>query len=417
MENKSCKSMTNKIIAVCLIVTALGLFSACGKENSATVSELSSSSMPDFQYMFKTAYTSTQKSNSGYYNIVSNTLVYTNADTLKTTPLCNKSDCLHTSYFPDCNAKINDRANTFDNLQIYQDKIYYLAEDLSDVSQVGTKLLKCISLDGSEKDTVLKLKDKFVVDWFIYDRYFYYQTNITINDDNSQTKSGNFYRIDLSTKSEELFIDFSNIDNIFEAEGSMRNIYEGYMYVTLAGYKNENAYDNLMNGKEINEDDNVIKIARYDLSNGNCTMIDPYDNEYEFVGFSDGKLVGTDANSDGKTKKICISELDGTNPTTVTEIDNHNQVACDDNYIYVYNLFSASDNDERKTVSVYDKSGEKLSTAYLPDKLEDITIAFYDDYIWFEINADSSTSLCVIDKSELLNNEKEVTYQEVYKYE
>lgn len=412
--------MTNKIIAVCLIVTALGLFSACGKENSATVSELSSSSMPDFQYMFKAdgVRTPTQKSNSGYYNVVANNIVYTDADTLKTTPLCNKSDCLHTSDFPYCNSKINDRTNTFDNFQIYRDKLYYLAEDLSDSSQGESKLLKCISLDGSEKNTVLNLKDKFIVDWFIYDGYFYYQSGITVNDDNSQTKSGNYYRIDLSTKSEEEFIDFSELENIYGAEVSMRNIYESFMYVTLSGFSSEDTYNKMINGEEFNGDASAIrKIARYDLKDGSSITVDPYDNDYEFVGFSNGKLVGTDTSAEGKTKMICISELDGTNPSVITEVNNLYQVFCDDNYIYVYNQSVILENAERKTVTVYDKTGKKLSTAYLPDLIENNLITFYDEYIWFYIQSDSAVILCVIDKSELLNNEKEVTYQEVYRYE
>lgn len=417
MKYLHCQSLIKKIISVFLILITLGLLVACDKSNSNTTIELSSSSMPDFQYMFKAdgVHTPTQKSNNGYYNVVSNNILYTDSNSLKTTPLCNKSDCLHTSDFPDCNSKIKDITAAFDNFQIYNDKIYYLAQDYKSLD-VETTLLKCISLDGSKKDTVLTLTDKFVVDWFIYSGYFYYQSNITINDNNSQTKSGNFYKIDLSTKTEEEFIDFSSLDNIFGAEGSMRNIYDGFMYITLSGFSNEEAYNNMINGDEFDGDASTIrKIARVELSNGSSIIIDPFDNDYEFVGFSDGKLIGTDSNNDGKTKKICLSELDGTNPQIIAEIDNTYSVYCDDNYIYVEN--SVQENSTKKTITVYDKKGEILSEACLPVELEQNIITFYDDYIWFQIYSNSSTSLCVIDKSELLNDEEEITYKEVYTYE
>lgn len=415
MKNSQNKSIIHKILSVGLILTFLVLFSSCGKQEHNTSVELSSSSMPDFQYMFTAdgVLTPTQKSNSGYYNVVSNRIIYTDAKTLNSTPLCNKSDCLHTSAFPDCNAKIKDISLAYHNFQIYKDKIYYLMEDLSGNADEEKQILKCVSLDGSEQDTAITLQDKFVVDWFIYDGYFYYQPNISIDDDSSHTKSGNFYRIDLSAKSEELFIDFSKLENIYGAEGSLRNIYDGFMYVTLSGFSSEDAYNKMMSGEDFDGDASAVrKIARYDLSDGSCTIIDPYDNDYEFAGFSDGKLVGTDYNADGETKKICISELDGTNPTVASEISIRYQVTCDDNYIYLYNLLNAS-NDERKTVIVYDKDGKKLSTAYLPDDFDGITIAFYDDYIWFQ----TQSNLCVIEKSQLLNDGTELTYREIYKYE
>ena len=90
-------------------MTFLLTFSSCSNEGGSST-KLSSSSMPDFQYMFKLlgVQTPTQKSDNGYYNVVSDHIVFTDEKTLKSTPLCNKTDCLHTSEFPDCNAKIEN---------------------------------------------------------------------------------------------------------------------------------------------------------------------------------------------------------------------------------------------------------------------------------------------------------------------
>ncbi len=421
MKNRNNIFLINKVISMFLLLTVLCFFAGCGNKGSNAENKLSSASMPDFQYMFKElgAQTPTQKSDSGYYNVISDKIIYTDAKTLKSTPLCNKTDCLHTSNFPDCNANLADWYLSFDNFQIYNDNIYYLATAFDEIIKESEIHFNSISLDGSKKDTVLILKNELVTDWFLYNGYFYYQTTVNIGEDESNTMSGNYYRIDLSSQSEEVFIDFSKLDGIFGAEGSLRNVYDNYMYVTLSGYSSEDAYNKVINGEEIDGDALMLrKIARYSLADGSYIIIDPYNNDYEFIGFSDGKLIGTD--SDGDTKKICISELDGTNPQTITEVNNLYQVFCDDNYIYVYNQSGAEDNDERKTITVYDKNSKKISDAYLPDEVANnmSLMTFYDDYMWFEnSSASGNVYLCVIDKSQLLNNEQEITYQEVYKYE
>ena len=172
-------SIHKKVLAL-MIISALLVCSGCGE--NASSGRISSSSMPDFQYMFKYdgARIPTQKSDSGYYNIVSDRIIFTDAETLNSTPLCNKTDCLHTGDFPDCNAKINDLESSFDNFQIYRDKMYYLATWYNENTDEISTILKSTSLDGTQSDTAMEFKDKFICDWFIYEGYFYYQTSAGI---------------------------------------------------------------------------------------------------------------------------------------------------------------------------------------------------------------------------------------------
>lgn len=414
--NMSC---IKKTISIAVVILTICLLVGC--ESTDFSGELSSSNMPNFQYMFKVIgeREPTQKSNSGYYNIVNNMIIYTDSDTLKSTPLCNKSDCLHTRGFIDCNSKIDDGLNCFNNLQIYKDKIYYIAIDLREDIEEEIYYLNSISLDGSEKNKVLTLKNKFIIDWFIYDDYFYYQASVVEQGLNSEGVYKNFYRINLSTMTEEVFIDFSKLKNIFGAEGIFRNVYDGYMYITLYGYTNEESYNKVISGQEIDSNDATVrKIMRYNLSNKSISIIDPYENDYEFIGFSRGKLVGTDV--DGEYKKICLSELDGSNVETILEVEAAVQVFCDDNYIYIYNQPIVQANNEEKVISIYNKNGELISETYVPESIAEWlnNITLYDDYIWFKKYTDSGQgSLCVIEKSDLINNENELTYYEVYRCE
>lgn len=409
----------HKNLLISAIVFALCFCSGCG--DIANSERLSSSSMPDFQYMFKYdgARTPTQKSNSGYYNIVCDHIIFTDSETLDSTPLCNKTDCLHTGDFPDCNAKINDTESSFDNFQIYRDKMYYLATQYNENTDEVSTVLKSTSLDGTQSDTVMNFKDKFICDWFIYDGYFYYQTSASISEDNSETQAGNYYRVSLSDKAEEEFIDFSNLNGVYGASGTLRNVYDGYMFVTVNGYENKADYEKIIKGEKIDgEVSTVRKIGRYSLADGSYITINPYENDYEFVGFSDGKLVGTDTNGD--TKKVCISELDGTTPKVITKVNSNYQVFCDDSYIYVYNQSVVDESTDSKTIAVYDKNGKKKSDVAVPDEINDVmySVTFGDNYMWFQKTEDNGAQvLCCIKKSDLLNSGKELTYKEVYSYE
>lgn len=407
--------------ALAVIMCALSAFAlaSCGEDKAA--GSLSSSSMPDFQYQFKImgAQTPTQKSDNGYYNIINYNIIYTDGETLTSTPLCNKSDCLHNGDFPDCNGKVDDWALCFDNFQIYRDKIYYIAANTDSSVEGEINYLKSVSLDGSQKDTVLTLEDKFITDWFIYGGYFYYQPSVTVDSENGETQSGNFYRIDLDTKSEEIFADFSDIKGIYGATGSMRNVYEGRMYVTLYGYATEGAYEKVINGEEIDGDISTVrKIASYSLADGALTIIDPepYNHEYEFIGFTGGRLLGTDLQ--GNEKTVCISDLDGANPKEVVTVDSGYQVFCDDKNIYVLNHSVVDESAGDKTVTVYGTDGNRLSEASVPAfAAENMSMtAFYDDYLWFSAYSESGeAALYCIDKADLMKDGAEVAYKEVYR--
>lgn len=184
MKRKDHTVAAYKLFLIFLLLIVFFAFTACNTKGNNS-ERLSSSSMPDFQYMFKYdgARVPTQKSDSGYYNIVSDRIIFTDAETLDSTPLCNKTDCLHTGDFPDCNAKIDDmEGGSFDNFQIYRDRMYYLATRYNENTDEISTILKSTSLDGTQSDTSMQFNDKFICDWFIYDGYFYYQTSASIRE-------------------------------------------------------------------------------------------------------------------------------------------------------------------------------------------------------------------------------------------
>ena len=422
MKRQSFAAVLKSIIYIYIFSSVLCLCAGCKSENKTvsdiTNSALSSSSMPDFQYTNKLlgAQIPTQKSNGGYYNIINDRIIFTDTETLNSTPLCNKTDCLHTADFLDCNAKTDNFVQCCDCFQIYNNKMYYLVTDPSSDSNTEVNNLLAVSLDGTEKEIALTLNNKFIVDWFIYDGYFYYQPSVTVDNEESATVSGNFYRINLSSKKDELFIDFADFSDIFGAEGSLRNIYDGYMYLTISGYVDEKSYDTVIEGGELDDDTKtVLEIVRYSLSDGSFITIDPNRNDYDFVGFSDGKLVGADYVD--KNKNIIISELDGSNPKTITATEMISQIFCDDEYIFVY-----SQSSDKKTITVYDKNGKTISEVYVPDEISEYispsSMTFYDEYIWFKvITDDRNVCLNNIKKSDLFDDGQQLKYTEVYRYE
>ncbi len=415
----------NVLSMICLIILCL-TFSSCAEKTENT--ELSSKTMPDFQYMFKVdgIHTLTQKSDGGYYNLVDKNIIFTDKDTMKSTPLCDKSNCLHNGEYSDCNAKISDMYLCLDNFQIYDGKIYYMATDLSgDKDKQNNLYLKRLSLDGSKREIVFTFKNKDIVDWFLYDGYLYYQTNIKFDEslNKEYTQSGCFYKINLNSKEESKFIDFAETMGIYGGEGSLRNIYDGYMYVTLSGFNNKKVYERVVKGKEIKGSEaSVRKIVRYRLSDGKADVIEPYD-DYEFTGFYGNKLLGYYVDKNKKIKHVCLSDLNGKNARTVFDFKNDNKIYCDDTYFYVYNQFSVFENsqsDNQKTIAVYNRKGENISKVKVPDEIKDYIedINFYDNYLWFQINSDNGkTSVCTADKKELLKNGRELKYEKVFVYE
>lgn len=420
MKRKGYKAAAHKSSFIFLLLIVFFALTACNEKGNNSES-LSSCSMPDFQYMFKYdgARIPTQKSDSGYYNIVSDRIIFTDAETLDSTPLCNKSDCLHTGDFPDCNAKISDMESSFDNFQIYRGKMYYLATRYNENTDEISTVLKSTSLDGTQSDTDMAFKDKFICDWFIYDGYFYYQTSASISEENTEAQAGNYLRVSLSDKHEEKFIDFSKLDGVYGASGTLRNVYEGHMYLTVSGYNNKSDYEKIIKGEKINGEVSTLrKIGRYSLDDGDFIYIDPYNNDYEFVGFSDGKLIGTD--TVGDEKRICISELDGSDPKTVMKTNCDYRVFCDDSYIYVYNQSVIDEDAGDKMIFTYDTNGNKKSEVTVPEVIADAMYAltFGDDYMWFQKTENNGAQvLCCIKKSDLLNSGKTLSYKEVFRYE
>lgn len=412
------------IISILIAFVLILLFFLNGCNNQRDIAKVSSDTMPDFQYMFKCVGTNNliQKSDGGYYNVINNNIIYTDPNTMKSIPLCNKSDCLHTGEYSECNAKIRDWLPCLDNFQIYRGNIYYMAMDLSgNSSKSDYSYLKRISLDGSEREIELTLKE-YVRDWFIYKNYLYYQTNTTIAEDYSD--SGNLYRVDLSSKSEpKEFIDFSEFPNIFGASASFRNVYDGYLYVTLSGFTSKNAYETVVDGGEITDDSEARReIVRYSLTDGSYMIINPDGNDYEFEGFYGDKLFGYATESDGKTNYVCISDLDGRNSQRIFDFKIGNRVYCDDKYFYLYNHFSIFEDPEKnvqKTIKTYDVNGEKIGEVDVPDEIKESLqdAIFGDEYVWFVLVKNEKTSVCVIDKKELLRNGEELRYEKVYAYE
>lgn len=428
-----------KLLAL-VLTFAITATSFCACSSETAVKGDTNTNMPDFQYMFKLlgSETPVQKTDNGYYTMLSNMMLYVDGKTLDATPLCSKADCLHTTDFSDCNAKIeNFYMGTADNFQICGNNIYVMCDDTqfsdgTESSSITTSLYQ-ISLDGNTRNKVFTVNNSFIVDWFVLNGYLYYQAQTENQEEVSDTNvyvSGNFYKAKLnSNDTPTVLFNYEKSADAYGCKGSMVNVYDKYMYITEAGYSSEKAYKKVLNGEDIDEKDEVSYLLCINLEDGSQTIIDKNHSSIttivSFDGILDGKLLYS-VTSPENSEDIFISDLNGNNPSKLKTLDSDSyRIFCDEKYIYLDDgcLTDVENGKENRSYTVLDKTGKQLSQVYLPQELinehsaEFYPTGFDEKYMWLKGQEDSNMALYCIDKSQMLNNGKKLEYKLVYKYE
>lgn len=279
----------------------------------------------------------------GYYFVINAFVYFIDKETLKAVPLCNKPNCKHDS--DECNAAFH----TYDNfLSFYKGSLYVKGEAPDKEERALKNYIYQVSLDGSERKTVLEYKDgfQFGEPKTIHRGYIYFE-NITPFIWESINVGASISRYDLKDPSEREILFESDLE---DANVRLGSIYGNYLYFYELGYRGEENISrsmiyNLETG-EIKEmgnlgDDKIhphfSTIFGGKLMYLGALYITDYD-DYDVVE----ELGGKDAYLKAKnltTIPLYEADLWGENPKKVMDINiinSNSDIIADSDYVYEY---------------------------------------------------------------------------------
>lgn len=137
---------------ILLSLYSLLLFCACGRQETEDLGEEYQEGMDYQAGLGQQSMPQIQKVGDGYYFLVSDRLYYYAPPMEQAIPVCGKADCDHTG--EDCHAYMG---SFVDEINYYDHKIYYIAEDRDEIENVGRYFLWFVSEDGSRREKVAQI--------------------------------------------------------------------------------------------------------------------------------------------------------------------------------------------------------------------------------------------------------------------
>ena len=334
----------------------------------------------DHQYMFlkETNETVVSKGNNGYYCYINNFLYHIDDKTLKATPLCNKSDCLHnnetdSSNKEQCNAYVD--SGMLNQMYVYNNDIYIMCSnfitDSDGNSRIKNSLMR-ISNDGSKHEEILSFENEFVLRWLIHRGYLFYlsnnETELEKKKNESEITSTALYKISVNQINDKKKIFSSDDTGYYGAEFGHMTAYGNHIFLSASGYKNKRDYTSFVYGDNIDSVDLMYSYINYNFKEENFSFICDENNgknsSIVFDGFSDDKFFYHNIKDDIHSPLRAIS-VNGGKPK---DIHNYTQYyerfRMDDNYFYSFNYFDDDvyDGKKQETYTVYDKKWNKITT-------------------------------------------------------
>ncbi len=416
------------ILLCCMLVP---LLSAC--DDSAGDSTINSNSAynfkTDYQYYYHGLHSGglpIAKSETGYYFFLSTRfLYYMDKESLETTPLCNKVNCLHNDR-DECDAFFNtylvpsDLGGSF-NIQYYDDSLYMLLRDEDENGNFfGTSFYK-VSLDGVTREKLIEF-DHGLSAWLVHRGYFYY----TVEKYSEEIDSFNVFdsfsikRLpldDFEAEPTEIFNSKDYCDNVDSANRLIA--YDDYIYTSADPIPQETLDEFSETGKWVvgASEYKIFSINTKDLTVNQLTNSN---GEVNSPGFYNGKLLYSIGNSDENSKLIYYtSELDGSDPVFLKEMELGDYLFCNENQLYLENSWKNLVNEisvDYEELKMLDSDLNVINNFKVPFKYAIGSIAQDSDYfIIIQSIGNSNTEVYCIDKSKLDKmNGEEVEYKTVY---
>lgn len=399
-------------LLIALLLPTMMLMSACNDASKTSDDKLSFDYTTNFQYYYSNLNGinfPVTKSEKGYYVFLPNNyLYYIDRKSQAATPLCNKPNCSHNSV--DCNAYfnlfVNASGESANVVQYYDGNLYIVVKDEDDMGNFLGNILYKVTPDGSTREKLIEFKDG-ISHWLIYKGYFYFSQDKFADDIDSYSVYDSFsikrYKINnIKSKPEEIFNSKNYSDNL---RGTFQfTAYDDYIYVPVLPISEDEIKKQEESGKvtvstyqefySINI--NTIKINQ--IRNDEGDVCSPF--------FYNGQLTYLIDNSDTNGKfKYFTSELDGSNPKFLTEMNYGDNLFANESQLYLQNFSEDTDENaatesDGDNVKSLDASFNEKSSFLIPFECSVLNIPQDSDCFIFVQQVDNmNCEIYFVDKS------------------
>lgn len=399
-------------LLIALLLPTMMLMSACNDASKTSDDKLSFDYTTNFQYYYSNLNGinfPVTKSEKGYYVFLPNNyLYYIDRKSQAATPLCNKPNCSHNSV--DCNAYfnlfVNASGESANVVQYYDGNLYIVVKDEDAMGNFLGNILYKVTPDGSTREKLIEFKDG-ISHWLIHKGYFYFSQDKFADDIDSYSVYDSFsikrYKINnIKSKPEEIFNSKNYSDNL---RGTFQfTAYDDYIYVPVLPISEDEIKKQEESGKvtvstyqefySINI--NTIKINQ--IRNDEGDVCSPF--------FYNGQLTYLIDNSDTNGKfKYFTSELDGSNPKLLTEMNYGDNLFANESQLYLQNFSEDTDENaatqsDGDNVKSLDASFNEKSSFLIPFECSVLNIPQDSDCFIFVQQVDNmNCEIYFVDKS------------------
>lgn len=365
----------------------------------------------DFQYMYYgNTYEnglSMAETEDGYYKLLDNYIYYIEKESMKAVPLCGKTDCLHeketAAHKADCNAYVESEDGY---VNLYKDKLYVRTIAYDEEERTNYSEFYAISLDGSEKNKVCKVKEDNIQLWLVHRGKIYYTVEEK-GKDKQQHITLKALSIGNTSKSETLYV----LEDVYSGTAQDLIAYGNYVYLYVNGF-NEDISDLDEMEEKAWAEKYENRWINYQIQSGEYKELFLEQKEdgiveqiVQRIVFWQDSLYYTyyDLEQVG-AKTVYKSNLDGTKEQEWMQLeDPMDSFTADRNYFYVYNTWrdAVAQEKEKPNMWVYDKEGKQV------DQFEIDASAYLhfapgnENYFWVTNSEETQDSLVYIDKGKV----------------
>ena len=358
-------------LLIALLLPTMMLMSACNDASKTSDDKLSFDYTTNFQYYYSNLNGinfPVTKSEKGYYVFLPNNyLYYIDRKSQAATPLCNKPNCSHNSV--DCNAYfnlfVNASGESANIVQYYDGNLYIVVKDEDAMGNFLGNILYKVTPDGSTREKLIEFKDG-ISHWLIHKGYFYFSQDKFADDIDSSSVYDSF-----SIKRYKI----NNIKSKPEESGKVTvSTYQEFYSINI----------------------NTIKINQ--IRNDEGDVCSPF--------FYNGQLTYLIDNSDTNGKfKYFTSELDGSNPKLLTEMNYGDNLFANESQLYLQNFSEDTDENaatesDGDNVKSLDASFNEKSSFLIPFECSVLNIPQDSDCFIFVQQVDNmNCEIYFVDKS------------------
>ena len=339
--------------ATVLLLISVLLLSGCGYDNHNDQAPANSSTMYNYITDSQLAFSGsrlndviTVKGEEGYYSYQSKRIFYTDGQTLESTPLCIKPNCMHNT--DTCNAFIG----TTYNIAYNDGYIYYNQSGGVEHDLIGEQFYR-MKADGSEKEKLWYLNYN-IIDWVVHKGYLYCTCNMYLNTLDLETSVTNAYvfRIKLSDTKAEPEVAYFAEEVGQSATVSGIVAFGDYIYFNVTGLSREDTSQY------------IRKYLRMNLSTLETNEMELEDGRWmKYPNLLGDNLVFQTARKEDGNIDYYKTDYNGENPELFMTVSKNERLFTDGTYVYIDNRYELLEgNEDTRCFKVYNSALELIDT-------------------------------------------------------